>query len=41
MPAVTLLSDACLSLARGEILQREQAGTPSTRRSSSTWSAAG
>jgi geranylgeranyl pyrophosphate synthase len=30
MPAVTLLSDACLSLARGEILQREQAGDPAT-----------
>jgi geranylgeranyl pyrophosphate synthase len=28
--AVTILSDACLSLARGEILQREQAGDPGT-----------
>jgi geranylgeranyl pyrophosphate synthase len=30
MEAVTLLSDACLALARGEILQREQAGNPET-----------
>jgi len=30
MAAVTLLSDACLALARGEILQREQAGNPET-----------
>src|SRR6476646_5198874 len=29
MPAVTILADACLSLARGEILQRRQAGDPS------------
>ena len=29
MEAVTVLSDACLGLARGEILQREQAGDPS------------
>jgi geranylgeranyl pyrophosphate synthase len=30
MAAVTLLSDACLALARGEILQREQSGNPGT-----------
>jgi geranylgeranyl pyrophosphate synthase len=30
MAAVTLLSDACLALARGEILQRAQAGDPDT-----------
>ncbi len=30
MHAVTLLSDACLDLARGEILQREQAGNAET-----------
>jgi geranylgeranyl pyrophosphate synthase len=30
MAAVTLLSDACLALARGEILQREQSGNPAT-----------
>ena len=30
LPAVTLLSDACLSLARGEILQRAQAGAVDT-----------
>jgi geranylgeranyl pyrophosphate synthase len=30
MAAVTLLSDACLALARGEILQREQTGDPGT-----------
>jgi geranylgeranyl pyrophosphate synthase len=29
MPAVTILADACLGLARGEILQRRQAGDPS------------
>src|SRR5690349_6269577 len=29
MPAVAILADACLSLARGEILQRLQAGDPS------------
>ena len=29
MPAVAILADACLSLARGEILQRHQAGDPS------------
>ncbi|HET8806083.1 MAG TPA: polyprenyl synthetase family protein [Gaiellales bacterium] len=29
MPAVAILADACLSLARGEILQRRQAGDPS------------
>jgi geranylgeranyl pyrophosphate synthase len=28
LAAVTLLADACLSLARGEILQRQQAGDP-------------
>jgi geranylgeranyl pyrophosphate synthase len=28
MPAVAILADACLSLARGEILQRRQAGDP-------------
>ncbi|HEY3766077.1 MAG TPA: polyprenyl synthetase family protein [Gaiellales bacterium] len=30
MAAVTLLSEACLALARGEILQREQTGNPAT-----------
>ena len=30
MRAVTILSDACLALARGEILQREQSGDPAT-----------
>ena len=30
MQAVTVLSDACLALARGEILQREQAGNADT-----------
>jgi len=30
MPAVAILSDACLALAQGEILQREQAGSPDT-----------
>ena len=30
MQAVTMLSDACLALARGEILQREQTGDPAT-----------
>ena len=30
MGAVTILSDACLSLAQGEILQREQSGDPAT-----------
>jgi geranylgeranyl pyrophosphate synthase len=30
MEAVTVLSDACLDLARGEIRQREQAGDPAT-----------
>jgi geranylgeranyl pyrophosphate synthase len=30
MQAVTILSDACLALARGEILQREQAGNADT-----------
>ena len=30
MAAVSVLSDACLALARGEILQREQAGNPET-----------
>jgi geranylgeranyl pyrophosphate synthase len=30
MTAVTILSDACLDLARGEIRQREQAGDPAT-----------
>ena len=30
MQAVTVLSDACLALARGEILQREQAGKADT-----------
>ncbi|MFI5048690.1 MAG: polyprenyl synthetase family protein [Gaiellales bacterium] len=30
LPAVTLLSDACLSLARGEVLQRAQAGAVDT-----------
>jgi geranylgeranyl pyrophosphate synthase len=29
MPAVAILADACLGLARGEILQRRQAGDPS------------
>ena len=29
MPAVAILADACLGLARGEILQRHQAGDPS------------
>jgi geranylgeranyl pyrophosphate synthase len=29
MPAVAILADACLGLARGEILQRYQAGDPS------------
>ena len=29
MPAVAMLADACLALARGEILQRQQAGDPS------------
>ncbi len=30
MQAVTTLSDACLALARGEVLQREQTGNPET-----------
>ena len=30
MQAVTMLADACLGLARGEILQRAQAGDPTT-----------
>jgi geranylgeranyl pyrophosphate synthase len=30
MDAVTTLSDACLALARGEVLQREQTGNPQT-----------
>jgi geranylgeranyl pyrophosphate synthase len=30
MPAVSTLSDACLALARGEVLQRAQAGDPAT-----------
>jgi geranylgeranyl pyrophosphate synthase len=30
MRSVTILSDACLALARGEILQREQSGNPAT-----------
>jgi geranylgeranyl pyrophosphate synthase len=30
LAAVTILSDACLALARGEILQRAQTGDPST-----------
>jgi geranylgeranyl pyrophosphate synthase len=29
MPAVAILADACLGLARGEIMQRRQAGDPS------------
>ena len=30
MPAVSTLSDACLALARGEVLQRAQTGDPAT-----------
>jgi geranylgeranyl pyrophosphate synthase len=30
MRSVTILSDACLALAKGEILQREQSGNPKT-----------
>ena len=30
MAAVTILSEACLALAQGEILQREQSGNPAT-----------